>query len=70
MIRPGRRKINPSRYLTVSEVADIMGCHRNTVYNWLYRDGLPHKKNASGYILIRRRDLQDFVDEFYPGLRV
>jgi excisionase family DNA binding protein len=70
MIRKGRRKPNPSYWLTPREVAELVGCHYNTVYNWLHRDGLSHERNENGFIRIRKTDLQELLDEYYPGLQI
>jgi len=70
MIRKGRRMRNPDYWLTPRQVAELVGSHYNTVYNWLHRDGLPHVRDETGFIRIRRSDLQEFLHEFYPGLRI
>lgn len=61
-----RQRRNPGRYLTVTEVTEMMGYHRNMVYYWIKRDGLPYKRTKGGFYRIRERDLQEFMEKFYP----
>jgi excisionase family DNA binding protein len=68
-LKRGPRR-SPHYWLTISDAAGIVGCHRNTVYNWLHRDGLPYERyGAGGYIRIKRTDLEDFVWREY-GIRI
>ena len=70
-MKRGRRIVNPDFWLTPRQVSERIGCHHNTVLNWINRDGLPAVKvGGSGYYRIRRSDLKRFLDEFYPGLKI
>jgi len=70
-MKKGRRKVNPDLWLTPKDIAEKLSCHHNTPLNWCRRDGLRHiKVGKGGYIRIRKSDLQEFLDEFYPGLQI
>ena len=70
MIRRGRRERNPDYWLRPSQVAELLGCHINTVYNWIHRDGLPHRRVGGNFIEIKKADLVEFLEEFYPGVDI
>lgn len=59
-MKRGRRKLNVSLWFTPQEVSKLYGCHLNTVYNWIKRDGLTVKRKG-GRILVNKDDLEKFL---------
>ena len=57
----GHTRRNEQEFLATTQIAKITGVHRNTVYNWINRDGLRHYRSPSGYIFIKRKDLEQFL---------
>ncbi len=61
-----KRRKNPIRLYSVSEINEIFDFHPNTVRLWIHRDGLRHyRKGPGGKIYIREDDLKDFFAKFY-----
>jgi len=61
----GRR---PTDYLlNPLEAANIVGCHRNTVYNWIKRNEIQYSRDPKNkkYIRIRKSHLKRFVLDNY-----
>jgi len=61
----GRR---PTDYLlNPKEAANIVGCHRNTVYNWIKRNEIQYSRDPKNrkYIRIRKSHLKRFVLDNY-----
>lgn len=61
----GKRRPNPRlakihRNYTVEEVADLFGVHKNTVRNWIKKEGLPTTDDRRP-MLIHGRDLSEFL---------
>ena len=61
-----KRRKNPVRLYSVSEVSKRFDFHPNTVRLWIHRDGLRHyRKGRGSKIYIREDDLKDFFAKFY-----
>ena len=61
-----KRRKNPIRSYSVSEISELFDFHPNTIRQWIHRDGLRHyKKGPGGKIYIREDDLKDFFAKFY-----
>ena len=69
MIR-GRRRDNPDMWLTPRQAAEKLGCHYNTVWNFIHRDGLKCYRTKGGFIRIKKTDLNDFLRAYYPGVQI
>jgi excisionase family DNA binding protein len=54
----------PTEFLTVPEVAELIGVHRATVRNWITLGHLPAFKapGMRGHLRVRRADLDAFID--------
>ena len=52
--------------LNVQQVAKLLGCHRNTVYNRVRSNQLPKPIKWEGKTVWRRRDIEAFVDSLAP----
>lgn len=48
--------------LSDKQVASLLGCHRNTVWNRVRANALPAPIKWAGKTVWRRRDIEDFVD--------
>jgi excisionase family DNA binding protein len=61
----GRRR--KDYLLNPQEAADIVGCHRNTVYNWIKRNEIQYSRDPKNkkYIRIRKSHLKQFVLDNY-----
>ena len=63
-----KRRKNPIRLYSVSEISQLFGFHANTIRLWIHRDGLRHYRKGrgpGGAIYIREDDLKDFLAKFY-----
>jgi predicted DNA-binding transcriptional regulator AlpA len=58
--------IEPTQFqpllLNVNQVAALLGCHRNTIWNRARRNLLPPPIKWEGKTVWRRQDIEDFVD--------
>ena len=59
---PNHRLVKIHRNYTVEEIARLLGCHRNTVWDWIKRRGLTTIDQRRP-ILIHGRDLADFLQK-------
>jgi len=48
--------------LNVNQVAALLGCHRNTIWNRVRSENLPAPIKWEGKTVWRRRDIEHFVD--------
>lgn len=63
-----KRRRNPIRLYSVTEIGQLFGFHPNTIRLWIHRDGLRHYRKGrgpGGTIYIREDDLKDFLAKFY-----
>jgi len=65
----GRRR--KDYLLNPQDAANIVGCHRNTVYNWIKRNEIRFTRDPRNkrYIRIRKSELKRFVMDNY-GIRL
>lgn len=49
---------------TVSEVGEMLRVKDGTIRKWIYEGKLPHLK-LGGRVLIREKDIVDFIDRNY-----
>ena len=54
------RRVKIHRNYTISEVAELLGVHKNTVQHWL-KSGLPHIRDRRP-LLILGQDLKEFLN--------
>ncbi|MCV2864849.1 helix-turn-helix transcriptional regulator [Albidovulum sediminicola] len=47
--------------LSDKQVAKLLGCHRNTIWNRVRNDQLPSPIKWEGKTVWRRRDIEEFV---------
>ena len=62
----GRR--NPEIWLTPREISELLDFHYLTILNWIHHDGLRTYATKGGYFRIRKSDLRNFLDVYYPDL--
>ena len=63
-----KRRRNPIRLYSVTEISQLFGFHPNTIRLWIHRDGLRHYRKGrgpGGTIFIKQDDLEDFLTKFY-----
>ena len=48
--------------LSVNQVAQLLGCHRNTIWNRVRKKLLPDPIKWEGKTVWRRKDIEEFVD--------
>ena len=53
---------------TVSEVGKMLRVRPGTIRKWIYEGKLPHLK-LGGRVLIREKDIDDFIDRNYHPAR-
>ena len=56
------RRVKVHRSYTYSEAARVLGVHKNTVANWVKREGLPALTERKPHIILGQ-DLRDFLRE-------
>jgi len=64
-IKRGRRKLKKENLLTPKQVSEMVHCHLNTVYNWVYHDGLKSYRATSGRIYLDPEDVKEFLRKWY-----
>src|SRR3974390_3284858 len=66
---PDQRKVNPAmqeRFLKLSEVRQVLGVSRATVWRWINERGLRVVK-VGGVSRVRASDLQEFLKRYEIG---
>jgi prophage regulatory protein len=48
--------------LNVNQVADLLGCHRNTIWNRVKHGQIPEPKKFGGKTVWQRTDIENFVE--------
>ena len=66
--RLNHRLIKTLRTYTIEELADLLGCHKNTVRLWIKR-GLPTLGDGKRPLLVHGEDARDFLQRRRAGLK-
>lgn len=61
------RKKRREPWLAPCEVADFLGVHVKTVYRYIRKDELPHRRLPGGHIRVDPEVLDDFGDGEHSG---
>lgn len=54
-------KENPLRLYNATQAAEVLGVHRNTIYNWIKAGWLKPLRNVGGRAYLTRQELDRFA---------
>lgn len=58
--------LSSREYLSISEVASLLGWCKQTVYNYCHKGIIPAKRLSQRTTLIRKKDIEALFDEIEP----